>query len=477
MKITKKSLLIELLSGVQVVCLTTAMLCSAFWIRAQVQGIVRKQIVSDNQLIAAQMSKLIDRTNIESVEFGSDGWEELQTLIEEVELPNEGYMCVTNHDGSLICHPEMRNNPKLRQMVIGSGTIRVAGLGQPMREAMNHVGTAGASAVTGIVGGGNASEVVSIARLSGLESILLVHQSERGFRTAVNALLLPIGFSGLVVGLGLVLVTKKVSVGVLNQYENKLADINANLEETVRKRTRSLMKTRNAIIFGLAKLAESRDTDTGQHLDRIRSYVTALAKKLSEKIPSINDTYIENLALASSLHDIGKVGIPDSVLLKPGRFTPQERRVMERHSALGGDCLHAIQEQLGEDDFLSLSTEIAYYHHERWDGTGYPTQKKQIEIPLSARIVALADVYDALTSKRPYKEPMSHERAKKIILEGSGSHFDPDVVAAFTEAETAFLAIAAECNQDDAALSTVALLSQELNANPTGPQPEACGPI
>ena len=127
-----------------------------------------------------------------------------------------------------------------------------------------------------------------------------------------------------------------------------------------------------------------------------------------------------------------------TVLLKPGAFTPEERTQMETHAALGGACLDAIGEQLGDDDFLQLSREIAYGHHEKWDGTGYPAQAKGEDIPASARIVALSDVYDALRSRRPYKEPMPHAQARAIIVEGRGSHFDPAVVDAFLACESVF---------------------------------------
>jgi len=245
----------------------------------------------------------------------------------------------------------------------------------------------------------------------------------------------------LIVSLGLVAITTGLVFVILRRYDNRLAALNENLEDMVDRRTLSLRKTRDAVVFGLAKLAESRDTDTGEHLDRIRVYVTTLANYLSREFTWIDDKYIENLALASSLHDIGKVGIPDQILLKPGRFDPDERTVMETHAQKGGACLEAISQHLGEDDFLQLSREIAFSHHEKWDGTGYPLQIAEDDIPFAGRIVALADVYDALRSRRPYKDPMSHEKAKSIILEGRGSHFDPLIVDAFLACESEFVSI------------------------------------
>jgi HD-GYP domain-containing protein (c-di-GMP phosphodiesterase class II) len=431
MKIVRKSQLVELLSGAQVVCLTIALLAGAFLVRASLQRIVRTQIMEDNRLIATQMSKLIrSRHDIDSIEFGNDSWNKLQTLIEEVSLPNDGYMCVASAtDGSLICHPKIRANPGLRKANVGKTAITVDGsvssIGQ---SALSLTGDGGA--VAGVVGAGNATEVVSVAALPQLNSILLVHQSEQGFRKAVNLLLLPLGAISAVLGFGLILTTKKVSVGILSRYENEIAEINEGLERTVESRTQALTKTRDTVIFGLAKLAESRDNDTGEHLERIREYVTILARRVAAFMP-LNEGLAEDIGLASSLHDIGKVGVPDQILLKPGRLTPEERKVIETHPLVGQECLEAMEQRLGKDNFLSLATEICAYHHEKWDGTGYPYGLQGTDIPLSARIVALADVYDALRSRRPYKAPMSHAKARSIIVQGRGTHFDPRVVDAF----------------------------------------------
>ncbi|MFT7634134.1 MAG: putative two-component system response regulator, partial [Mariniblastus sp.] len=228
---------------------------------------------------------------------------------------------------------------------------------------------------------------------------------------------------------------------ILNRTSTSVDNLSYGLEQQVTQREMELVKTQNAVIFGLAKLAESRDNDTGEHLDRIRSYVTILTNDLSHHMPELDDEAVRNLALASSLHDIGKVGIPDSILLKPGRLTKEEREVMELHTLIGGECLEAIQSRLGNNVFMHTAKQIAYYHHERWDGKGYPHGLSDYEIPLVARIVAVADVYDALTSKRPYKEPMSHLESRAIILTGSGSQFDPEVVDAFLRHESEFEAI------------------------------------
>lgn len=198
------------------------------------------------------------------------------------------------------------------------------------------------------------------------------------------------------------------------------------------------LDSRNTVIFGLAKLAEYRDTDTGTHLERIAEYGAILAEAMGSRVPEINEAWIKDLRLASSMHDIGKVGIPDSVLCKPGRLTDDERAVMQRHPGLGAETLNAIHEKLRADPLLEMSIRIAMGHHERWDGKGYPNGIAGDEIDLAARIISVADVYDALTSKRVYKEAMEHGRACEIIREGRGTQFDPAVVDAFDEVAARF---------------------------------------
>ncbi|MDJ0809375.1 MAG: response regulator [Desulfobacterales bacterium] len=232
----------------------------------------------------------------------------------------------------------------------------------------------------------------------------------------------------------------------------ELRDLNENLEQKVQERTRQLeeeharlVRTQNAIIFGMAKLTESRDDDTGKHLERIEKYVEILARELGKTDDSIDAHWIEQVKATSALHDIGKVGIPDAVLQKPGRLTPDERKVIELHPEIGGDTLNAVREKLGTSDsdlrateYLRRAMEITYGHHEKWDGSGYPYGTQGDGIALAARLVAVADVYDALVSKRVYKSGMTHEQAGDIIREGAGQHFDPRVVAAFNATEDKF---------------------------------------
>jgi putative two-component system response regulator len=194
-------------------------------------------------------------------------------------------------------------------------------------------------------------------------------------------------------------------------------------------------------VFALAKLAESRDPETGLHLDRIMEYSKILSVNLARQkkfAGSLSYEDIENIYFTSILHDIGKVGIPDTILLKPGPLDAAEFEIMKTHTIIGGKTLGQALAQYPEAPFLEIARNIAFWHHEHYDGTGYPHGLAGEDIPLCARIVALADVYDALTSKRPYKKAFSHEAAREIILEKSGGHFDPDIVDAFKEADAEF---------------------------------------
>jgi putative two-component system response regulator len=198
------------------------------------------------------------------------------------------------------------------------------------------------------------------------------------------------------------------------------------------------LETTSVTLFSLAKLAESKDLETGNHLERMREYARALAEQLM-KDPAIRKEvpprFPEIIYQSSPLHDIGKVGIPDYVLLKPGSLNDEEWAIMKKHTILGAETLQATLNMYPGADFLRLARDIAWAHHERWDGSGYPRGLRGEEIPLAARIVTVADVYDALTMKRVYKSAYSHSVARGIIIEGSGKHFDPRVVQAFLDIE------------------------------------------
>jgi putative two-component system response regulator len=207
-----------------------------------------------------------------------------------------------------------------------------------------------------------------------------------------------------------------------------------NLERMVLEQTVEIRQTRDIALLTLAKLAESRDHGTGQHLERMAAYSRRLAEELVQGGPYATDigtAFVEHLYKSSPLHDIGKVGIPDAILLKAGPLDDDERIVMRRHPEIGGDTLRSVVEQFRGNTFLTMGMEIAYSHHERWDGRGYPYGLAGEDIPLPARIVAVADAYDAITSRRPYKGACGHDEAVRRITADRAAHFDPVLVDAF----------------------------------------------
>ena len=226
----------------------------------------------------------------------------------------------------------------------------------------------------------------------------------------------------------------------------KIEKQNKQLEQRVNEQVQEISSTQLSAIFALSKLAESRDPETGGHLERIREYCRVLCQYL-RKTPKyetiIDDDFDKNLYAASSLHDIGKVGIPDNVLLKEEKLTDSEWEVIKQHSIIGADTLRAVDNEHPGNAFISVGVAIAESHHEKWDGTGYPFGLKNESIPLVARIMALGDMYDALTSKRCYKNAFQHDESCQIILSKSNKDFDPDIVKAFAATKEKFKEIRA----------------------------------
>mgnify|MGYP001307794713 CR=1 FL=1 len=249
-----------------------------------------------------------------------------------------------------------------------------------------------------------------------------------------------------------------------------LRDQNAYLEAEVQKRTHEVQMVQDVTIMAMASLAETRDNETGNHIRRTQNYVRALALKL-QPLPKfaaqLDDATVEMLYKSAPLHDIGKVGIPDAILLKPGKLTAEEFEVMKSHTTMGRDAIIAAENLIeAPSTFLRTAREIAYSHQEKWDGSGYPEGLKGEAIPLSARLMAVADVYDALISRRVYKPPFTHEKAVAIITEGRGTHFDPDLVDAFVQIADEFRRIAETYADSEEAVLAKAKQRGELTGIP-----------
>ena len=253
-----------------------------------------------------------------------------------------------------------------------------------------------------------------------------------------------------------------------------LRDQNQFLQTEVRKRTRELAAIQDVTILAMASLAETRDNETGSHIRRTQHYVRALAMHLKSHprfCAALDDHVIDMLYKSAPLHDIGKVGIPDRILLKPGRLEPHEFEIMKTHTTIGRDAIQHAEDQLGMPvEFLQYAKEIAYGHQEKWDGSGYPLGLAGEAIPLSARIMAVADVYDALISRRVYKAGMSHEKALEIMRAGRGAHFDPDILDAFLDLNDEFRRIALQFADSD---TDIAVKASHLELA-TGAPPASC---
>ncbi|PQO41515.1 hypothetical protein C5Y93_30875 [Blastopirellula marina] len=263
--------------------------------------------------------------------------------------------------------------------------------------------------------------------------------------------------------------------------EDKLQEYSHELERIVDSRAQAIEATQDVAVFALAKLADSRDTETGEHLVRMRAYSQILAERLheeSEYQDDIDEAFLSDLYRSSPLHDIGKVGISDAILLKPGRLTPEEYEEMKRHAEIGARTLEEVASSSPRGGFFRMAALVARHHHERWDGTGYPSGLRGRAIPLCARIVAVADVFDALTSKRVYKEASTPHEAYEMIVSASGNHFDPIVVKAFIECFDKLKGIAEKKEKSSASTSNRQLAApryrqtMEYSASPMSTNPK-----
>lgn len=373
------------------------------------------------------------------VEYRNDFWATAQSLVESFKMPKGALLFLLDQHGRVVCHPDLRRAPNLRNLDYSEQIVTL-----PSHDGQEDIIALGGIKPGAILIGqtdllnGPVSVAVTFNQLARTRIVVYQPMAEMA---AMEARLTS-GFTlwGGLAGLGVLLTTIIGSVLLVRRYDSILLRANHQLEEEVERRTRRGLSIRNGLIFGLAKLADYRDTDTGRHLERICQYCELLANELLEASahPEIDKAWVERLKLASSMHDIGKVGIPDSILLKPGPLTPEERRLMEQHPLFGADTLLAIRKRVGDDDLINMGIQVTLSHHERFDGKGYPYKISGDQIPLCARIVALADMYDALTSERVYKKAMPHRQATAIILENRGTHFDPAIVDAYMRLEKQF---------------------------------------
>ena len=286
---------------------------------------------------------------------------------------------------------------------------------------------------------------LAVARaLPGSLGFVLIHQPARIVEDRTSALVASLPTIGLLTLAWMSALLIVAVYLVLARLHDQIDDQRLERTTGALRQAQTLVRTRDAVIFGLAKLAESRDPETGDHLERISVYATTLANAVRQHPKyreHVSPTFVRLIGISSALHDIGKVGVADQILRKPGPLTDSERAAMRVHTTIGGRCLRGIERRLGGSNFLQMAREIAFAHHEHWDGLGYPKGLSGTDIPLAARIVAIADVYDALSSRRVYKAAIPHEECVRMIRRMAGTNFDPDLVEIWLTIEGKFRAI------------------------------------
>lgn len=274
---------------------------------------------------------------------------------------------------------------------------------------------------------------------------LVIHESSGAIEASLAATTRSLPAIGSLTFIWTIALLSIVGYTILSRVHDEMEHERLQSATDTLRQTQNLVRTRDAVIFGLAKLADSRDPETGDHLERISVYSTTLASALRRDPryrEEVTPAFVRLIGISSALHDIGKVGVADSILRKAGPLTADEREAMQIHTAIGGRCLSELEQRLGGSNFLQMAREIAYAHHENWDGTGYPNGLSGTQIPLAARIVAIADVYDALSSRRVYKDPMAHRKCVEIIRRKGGTKFDPDLIEVWLTIESKFESVA-----------------------------------
>ncbi len=451
MKIRHRSALIAATLSLQTLVLGAGGYLMFQGTKTGLQSRVGEGLCAENERLAENFLQLVRRHANEPFTYGSSEWKAVQSEIERFSLPANAQLIVLDESNRVLCHSDLQSTPALRRLDLSWQQVReVRGDEISTIAAAQPVGKA--VSFNDALSDGSSGSAMALMFDPDVRVKVLVHRPAGTALIASSRLtdeaLLWAAASGVVL-VGITLLGSSILV---RRYDSALQRLNGHLEQEVDRRTRQGLVIRNALIFGLAKLAEERDNDTGRHLERICQYSSVLASELRSEFGEITNVWIERLKLAASMHDIGKVGIPDSILCKAGPLTAGEREIMQTHAQIGAETLAAIRQRVGDDELLNMGIQVALAHHERFDGKGYPHGIGGESIPLAARIVALADVYDALTSKRVYKQAMTHDQARTAIREQRDKQFDPRIVDAFERIQRQFDGIRKELACDTDAL-------------------------
>jgi response regulator RpfG family c-di-GMP phosphodiesterase len=446
MIIKRRQALIAMLVMSQLGCMTFGVLWASHWLHEAFDQIIHRSVALHSQATALTLARrATDSTS-------DDAPSKLNELLELADVPAGGFLAALRlSDGQLLATSNS-NELLSGEQQLGDQTLQSsADDEQTLLAALQQGETSSQPIVQGTITLAGAPYDVTAVSSPKLDAAIIVAASGASTQRLVSELVTPLVHVGFVLTGAVVAATAVCTVLLVRRFDGTLMEVSSSVEREVERRTLSLQRSRNAVVFGLAKLAESRDKDAGQHLERLRTYVTILASELAKHNSRIDHHYVANLAIAAALHDVGKMGVPDAVILKLGKLTAAERRAMQMHTVLGDECLASVERMMGDrDEFVTLARQVAAAHHEQWDGSGYPYGLQGKDIPLAARIVAVADVYDALTSHREYRPAASHAEAREWIVSHYGSQFDTEVVEAFIAREADFAKISeAAAHLDD----------------------------
>ncbi|MDX2017402.1 MAG: HD domain-containing protein [Planctomycetota bacterium] len=442
----RRGRMIAALVALQVVVMVFGSLLSWYRLRSGVTETVTDAVIVENITDLERFERELSRVASAPIEYGSPTWRQVQTLVESFEdLSNGAFVWVLDEQGYVLAHPALLRNPDMRRFNYADRVIQELSAKGQQRPTST---SAHASSKLGEVG----RDYVSIGRadflggpswiatrfVPGLNVRVLVQQPEQslaaGWAAFQSELALTIGL----IATGVLIVTGLGSVWLVRRYDAVLSKVNRQLEAEVTARIQHTLDARHTLIFNLGKAIDARDADQGRHVERVARYSEILAQDLAPIAAGVDRAWIECLKVASSLHDLGKAAIPDSILLKRGPLSAEERRAMEHHALAGAEILFNVRRRLGDDALVNMAIQVVVQHHERYDGSGYPYGIAGEQISLAARIVALADAYDGMTTSRCYKDAITHDAARAVIAKLRGTQFDPQIVDAFERCHARF---------------------------------------
>jgi HD-GYP domain-containing protein (c-di-GMP phosphodiesterase class II) len=413
-------------------CIAVGMAFQHFYLASAIAQAAAKEASASLAAQFTPLDSVLARSNVASLQHGGPAWEQIVAVWRKGATAGDNLVLV-DRDGRVVTPGDRRSAPNddPQPLALLHPSAPWGHFDDPIHGTLKDA--EGVEKVAFARGFASRDGYLLAARSPAAERIDPILLNNMLWATSGITLLWTVGISAVAVFMLLTHLQQPPTTG------------GSHSEVQALRQTQALVRTQETVIFGLAKLADSRDTDTGTHLERIAQFSSMLATELRHR-PEFSDritpSFIQLIGISSALHDIGKVGVEDSILKKPGSLTREERARMQLHTQIGDECLREIERRLGSTNFLKMAREIVSAHHEWWDGQGYPRGLAGEQIPLSARIVAVADVYDALRCKRVYKQALPHDECVRLLAGASGSQFDPRVIEVFLQIHDRFRQLA-----------------------------------